>query len=188
MSTPPAWQAIRTSTWRRTQKASVSSLTEAFCSWSAPKTSLSDAVGSCAQPVTGTIPAGPATLPTSVIAAGYFRSRCQRPATLEPTNSTVELRECRHCHNTLPLSEFDRRPGRDGDHLHTCNPCRVELARARKSRMRRDSSTERQQRADIREGLGHKHVEDAPDPAPARLLARTHGLRPGLRARCDRPR
>jgi hypothetical protein len=103
---------------------------------------------------------------------GYFR-RMTAIATLEhPTDSlSTVTRQCRLCHNTLPISEFDRRRGTGGGPLQTCNPCRA--ARRAKARQKGlpSSSSDRQRLADIRRRYGWNEAEAAPDPQPARLLA-----------------
>jgi hypothetical protein len=81
-------------------------------------------------------------------------------------------RTCKVCCLTKPLDMFVKsKHGR----LHTCQVCRRKQRRAEYERRKAagdplTSSTERQKRADLRQRLGHRHVDDAPDPQPARLL------------------
>lgn len=87
--------------------------------------------------------------------------------------AVVELRTCRKCDERKPLDQFVK-TGK-GYRLHTCKTCR-NAQRAAQGRRRRaagevlSSSTEREARARMRAAFGHRHVEEAPNPAPARLL------------------
>jgi hypothetical protein len=78
------------------------------------------------------------------------------------------VRTCRHCGQTKPAPEFVKG-------LNTCRTCRSAHRRADFERRRAagdplTSSTQRQKRAELRQRLGWREVEEAPDPAPARLL------------------
>jgi hypothetical protein len=98
-------------------------------------------------------------------------------APVAPTQAPdqTELRICRACGgDPRPLSEFVRSQKSPSGRLWTCRACLNAKRRGEHARRVEaggiSTSQGRQQRADRRKQLGAKFVEQAPSPAPARLL------------------
>ena len=93
-------------------------------------------------------------------------------AVTAPSATWEVERTCRSCGQTKPPEQFVKS---NQGYLRTCRACRRVQRREEYERKKAagdplTSSSARQKRADLRQRLGWKYVDDAPDPRPAALL------------------